>query len=704
MLPGSFRKIALVGKPNSGKSSLFNQLTGLKQKIGNFPGITVDKRTGSCVLNSKIEAEIIDLPGIYSLYPRTLDEKIVVEILTDRRGTDYPHALAVVADATNLKNCLLLLTQLIDLRLPVVLALNMMDLAAKSGLSLDIKKLSSELGVPVVMINAREGRGIDLLKETLAGQIPISGKPIFIASAEVEGAVREIREHFKLDAPYEAFQYLQQSDNLKFLSTADRNFIREVAGRHDFFPHKYQGMETIHRYAFIQNVLDAVVIKSASKDWKGTSYQLDRVLTHRFWGYGIFFVILFLIFQSVFALAQIPMDAIDRGFAGLSSFLAQRLPEGPLFELISNGIVPGIGGIIIFIPQIAILFAFIAVLEETGYMSRVVFLMDKVMRKFGMSGRSVVPLISGMACAIPAIMATRTIDNWKDRLITIFVTPLMSCSARLPVFAILIALIIPKHRVLGIISLQGIALMGLYLLGFAAAMGSAMLMKAIVRVRERSYLIMEMPTYRMPKWSNVGFTILEKTKAFVVEAGKVIIAVSIILWVLASYGPADVMNNARKTVAEETANMRLSEEAYENRVAAYKLEHSYAGTIGKWIEPVIQPLGFDWKIGIALITSFAAREVFVSTIATIYSLGSTDESATIKDRLKDEINPDTGGPRFTPAVGFSLLVFYTFAMQCMSTLAIVKRETKGWKWPLAQLVYMTGLAYTAALIVYQVLA
>jgi ferrous iron transport protein B len=380
------------------------------------------------------------------------------------------------------------------------------------------------------------------------------------------------------------------------------------------------------------------------------------------------------------------------------------LPEGPLFELISSGIVPGIGGIIIFIPQIAILFAFISVLEETGYMSRVVFLMDKIMRKFGMSGRSVVPLISGMACAIPAIMATRTIDNWKDRLITIFVTPLMSCSARLPVFAILVALIIPKERVLGIISLQGIALMGLYLLGFATAMGSALLMKAIVRVRERSYLIMEMPTYRMPKWSNVGFTIIEKTKAFVVEAGKVIIAVSIILWVLASYGPADVMNNARKTITEETAHMRLTEQAYENRVAAYKLEHSYAGTIGKWMEPVIKPLGFDWKIGIALITSFAAREVFVSTIATIYSLGSTDESATIKDRLKDEINPDTGGPRFTPAVGFSLLVFYTFAMQCMSTLAVVRRETKGWKWPLAQLVYMTGLAYTSALIVYQVLS
>ena len=704
MTAGRRRKIALVGKPNSGKSSLFNQLTGLKQKIGNFPGITVDKRTGICQLDESTEAEIIDLPGIYSLYPRTLDEKIVVEILTDRRGKDYPDCIAVIADATNLKNCLLLLTQLVDLKLPVVLALNMMDMAAKSGLSMDIKKLSLELGVPVVMINARQGRGIEPLKRLLADGVGHSNRQIFETTSGAEQALAEVKEHFRLEASYEAFQYLQQSDNLPFLSADDRMFIKEVAKRNNFFPHKYQGAETIHRYEFIQKVLDSVIIKSARKDWKGTSTKLDRILTHKIWGYLIFFVILFLIFQSVFAFAQIPMDAIDRGFAGLSSYLGKQLPEGPVFELISSGIVPGIGGIIIFIPQIAILFAFISILEETGYMSRVVFMMDKIMRKFGMSGRSVVPLISGMACAIPAIMATRTIDNWKDRLITIFVTPLMSCSARLPVFAILVALIIPKERVLGLISLQGIALMGLYLLGFAAAMLSALLLKAIVRVKERSYLIMEMPTYRVPKWSNVGFTIVEKTKAFVFEAGKVIIAVSIVLWVLASYGPADVMNGARKTVSEEVVNLRLTKEEYENRVAAYKLEHSYAGTIGKWIEPVIRPLGFDWKIGIALITSFAAREVFVSTIATIYSLGSTDESATIKDRLKDEINPDTGGPRFTPAVGFSLLVFYTFAMQCMSTLAVVKRETKGWKWPLAQLVYMTGLAYTSALLVYQVLS
>ena len=697
-------KIALVGKPNAGKSSLFNRLTGLNQKIGNFPGVTVDKRIGFCQLDESTSAEIIDLPGIYSLYPRTLDEKIVVEILTDKKGENFPDRITVIADATNLKNCLLLLTQLIDLGLPVVLGLNMMDLAAKSGLSLDIKKLSKKLDVPVVMINARQGFGLEDLKRQIATETTPSQRRIFQPMNGVASALKEIQNHFNLSSAYEAFQYLQQPENLLFLSSEDRSFIKTVAKEQNFFPHKYQGAETIHRYEFIQEVLDSVIMKSAGQEWKGASNRLDKILTHKVWGYLIFFVLLFLIFQSVFALAQIPMDAIDRGFVHLSTFLGKRLPEGPLFELISSGMVPGIGGIIIFIPQIAILFAFISILEETGYMSRVVFLMDKIMRKFGMSGRSVVPLMSGLACAIPAIMATRTIDNWKDRLITIFVTPLMSCSARLPVFTILVALIVPQQRALGLISLQGIALMGLYLLGFFAAMFSALLLKTIIKVKERSYLIMEMPTYRMPKWSNVGFTIVEKTKTFVLEAGKVIIAISIILWVLASYGPKEVMDQSRATVRLESQHLQLTEQAFENRVASYKLEHSYAGIIGKWMEPVIRPLGFDWKIGIALITSFAAREVFVSTIATIYSLGSADDNATIKDRLKDEINPQTGGPRFTPAVGFSLLVFYTFAMQCMSTLAIVKRETKGWKWPLLQLIYMTALAYFSALIVYQVLS
>lgn len=704
MSAGNRMRIALAGKPNSGKSSLFNRLTGLKQRIGNFPGVTVDKRSGFCQLNDEMEVEIIDLPGIYSLYPRSADEKIVAEIFANRQHAEYPDKVVVVADATNLKSCLLLLTQLIDIQIPTVLALNMVDLAAKSGLSIDVKKLSFALDLPVVLINARQGYGLEPLKSLLSQPLRPSSRRIFAINSEIRPAVNLVRSELKLASDYVAYQYLQQNNNLTFLSKAERDFLQRTARQYGAFPGKYQGAETINRYGFIQEVLNGVILRLPDPEWNKVSRGLDRIFTHRIWGYLIFLGVLFLIFQSIFTWALVPMDLIDRGFAFLSNFLSSHLPEGPLFELMAKGIVPGIGGIAIFIPQIAILFAFIAVLEETGYMARVVFLMDKIMGKVGLNGKSVVPLMSGWACAIPAIMATRTIDNWKDRLITIFVTPFMSCSARLPVFTILVALIVPDERLLRIFSLQGLALMGLYLLGFFAAIISAWVMKMIIRTRERSYLIMEMPTYRMPKWSNVGYTIVEKTKTFVLQAGKIILAISIILWVLASYGPVQEMRQARATILNQTRGESLSPQLFEDRVAAYKLEHSYAGIIGKAIEPAIRPLGYDWKIGIALITSFAAREVFVGTIATIYSLGSTEDQPTIKSRLASEVNPLTGGPRFTPAVGLSLLVFYTLAMQCASTLATVKRETKSWKWPLFQLGYMTGLAYLAAFVIYQVLA
>jgi ferrous iron transport protein B len=697
-------KISLVGKPNSGKSSLFNQLTGLNQKIGNYPGVTVDKRTGSCHLTEQIAAEITDLPGIYSLYPRTLDEKIVAEIFTNKKNSDYPDCVVLVADATNLKNSFLLLTQLIDLDLPVVLVLNMVDLAAKSGQSIDLNSLSVALDIPILLINARNGQGIDELKKRLTQPVKVSAKNIYQIESELKKPVDEIQEHFRLRTRYEAYQLLQQANTLAHLSDADRRFLQQVSVANNFFPGKYQGAETIHRYTFIQELLNRVILRLPNADWKKFSYSIDRILTHKVWGYLIFFAILFLIFQAIFSWAQGPMNLIDTGFTALSAWTEELLPKGPLFNLISQGIVPGIGGIVIFIPQIAILFGFISILEETGYMARVVFLMDKVMRKFGLSGKSVVPLMSGLACAIPAIMATRTIENWKDRLITIFVTPFMSCSARLPVFTILVALVIPDNNLLGFINLQGVVMMGLYLLGFLAAMLSAFVMKFLIKAKERSYLIMELPTYRMPRWTNVGYLVVEKTKSFVFEAGKVILAISIVLWVLASYGPTDKFNLAEENVRKEISGKPISEAEFQNRVAAYKLENSFAGIIGKSIEPAIAPLGYDWKIGIALITSFAAREVFVGTMATIYSLGTTDDPTTIKDKLESEVNPDTGGPRFTVAVGLSLLVFYTLAMQCMSTIAVVKRETKGWKWPLIQLAYMTGLAYLGAFAVYQLLS
>lgn len=703
-MEGIRKKIALVGKPNSGKSSLFNQLTGLNQKIGNFPGITVDKRTRITLLANREQADIIDLPGIYSLYPRTLDEKIVAEILADKKGENYPDCVALVADATNLKNCMLLLTQLMDLKLPVVLVLNMMDLAAKSGQSIDIQELSASLDLPIVMINARTGEGIQELKNVLSGSVVPSGKSVFQIGNEIKPLIKKIKEKFSLSTDYEAYQFLQQTENLHFISREDRDYISREAKAVNFFPHKYQGAETVLRYGFIQDLLNKVILKTSDPEWKKFSYRIDKVLTHKVWGYLIFFSVLFLIFQSIFAWAQVPMDFIDASFAKLSNFLDQSFPQGPFFDLITQGIIPGIGGILIFIPQIAILFACISILEESGYMARVVFLMDKIMRKFGLNGKSVVPLISGLACAIPAIMATRTIENWKERLITIFVTPFMSCSARLPVFTILVALIIPENKLFGFFNYQGLVLMSLYLLGFVAAILSALVMKLLLKTKEKSYLIMEMPTYRRPKWANVGYTVVEKTKAFVFEAGKIILAISVILWVLASYGPGDKMQQAEVVIRSQSKEQKITEQELEARISSYRLEHSYAGIMGKTLEPVIKPLGYDWKIGIALVTSFAAREVFVSTIATIYSLGSTDDEQTIKGRLKSEINPETGGPRYTPAVGFSLLVFYTLAMQCMSTLAIVKRETKGWKWPLIQLAYMTVLAYLSAFIIFQSLS
>lgn len=697
------QKVALVGNPNSGKSSLFNQLTGLKQKIGNFPGVTVEKRSGLTSLPDGSILEIIDLPGIYSIYPRSLDERIVSEILLNHHSASTPDKIVVIADATNLKRGLLLLSQIIDIGLPTILALNMMDLVARAGISYDIKALSKKLCIPVVPINARMGIGLDELKKTISAPVTPAPPPVFKIWEETREPVRELRDTLGVDNDYEAYQFLEQPQSLKFLSKKEQQVVDDIRTRYQFFPGKFQGAETIQRYSVIQDLLNEVTLKQTDFSWKNYSRKIDKVLTHKFWGYALFFGLLFLIFQAIFAWATVPMDMIDLLFSDLSRFVHTVLPEGPLTSLLADGIIPGIGGIIIFVPQIAILFAFIAILEESGYMARVVFLMDKLMRRFGLNGKSVVPLMSGVACAIPAIMATRTIDNWKERIITIFVTPLMSCSARLPVFTILIALIVPEERLLGFFNLQGIALMGLYLLGFLAALGSAWVMKQIIRVQERSFLIMELPTYRLPRWSNVGYTIVEKTKAFVVEAGKIIMAISIVLWVLASYGPGDKLSNARQYVVAQTEGQGLSDESLEDRIAAYKLENSYAGMIGKALEPAIKPLGYDWKIGIALVTSFAAREVFVGTMATIYSIGSadTDDDATIKSRMREEINSETGKPMFTPAVGFSLLIFYLFAMQCMSTLAVVYRETGGWKWPLLQLIYMTALAYVSAWIVFQ---
>ncbi len=696
------RKIALLGNPNSGKTSLFNQLTGLNQKVGNFPGITVEKKTGACILDNGEKIEIIDLPGTYSIYPKSLDEKVVFDTLTGTTNPDHPDLAIIIVDASNIKRNLLLFTQISDLGIPVILVLNMLDVATNRGQRVSPTAIAKFFSVPTISLNARTGQGLELLKKALEIHELDAPKSIFSTTKEEQDLAVAITKRFDIKNSYFAHLLLIQYQNFPGLSEEDKFFIKALIEDNKFSPELSQSREILERYKVIDEAIQEAVVYNLYENRNFTE-RLDKIFTHKIFGYAIFFGVMFLIFQAIFAWATAPMDWIDSAFSALSLSIKSHLPSGVLTDLLSEGVVPGIGGVVIFIPQIALLFAFIAILEETGYMSRVVFLMDKIMRKFGLNGKSVVPLISGVACAIPAIMAARTIDNLRERLITIFVTPLMSCSARLPVYTILIALVVPDEKVLGILSLQGVALMGMYILGFVMSIVTAAILQFLIKAKSKSYFVMELPLYKFPRWKNVGITIIEKSKTFTFEAGKIILAISIILWVAASFGPGDKVKNAEEYVKKSMNGAEISDEDFEVKVSAFKLENSFAGIFGKALEPAIKPLGYDWKIGIALVTSFAAREVFVGTMATIYSIGS-DEESTIKSRMRSEINPDTGKEMYTPAVALSLMVFYAFAMQCMSTLAVVKKETNSWKWPMLQLLYMTGLAYVSSFIVYQLLS
>ena len=691
-------KVALVGNPNTGKSSLFNQLTGLNQKVSNYPGITVEKKSGTAKLNDKVTATITDLPGTYSINPSSLDENIVLEAFINE-SNDYPDVVVVVADVENLKRNLFLFSQIKDLEIPAILVVNMVDQMKRKGISLDIDKLKEELKSEVLLISARKKLGIEELKTAILNYKKVKTATIANIANRVDADFfKEVKSSFKDISLYKAWLLITQQHNFPNLDQTLKNRVDKFRKDTDKLK-RMQNKETILRYQYINDILKKTYSFDAEKA-TGLRSKLDKILTHKIFGYIIFASILLLIFQSIFDWTRLPMDLIDTAFAQLSDFAKNQMPPGLFTSLIAEGIIPGIGGIAIFIPQIAILFLLISILEETGYMSRVVFLMDKIMRRFGMSGKSVIPLISGTACAIPAIMAARNISGWKERLVTILVTPFTTCSARLPVYAIIIALIIPNYRILGIFSLQGFTLMALYLLGFTAAMASGFLLNKTLKVRDKSFFVIEMPNYKLPSLKNVLFTVLEKTKAFVFGAGKIILAMSIILWMLASNGP-ETFKNAEETIKSE--NSELTENQINQKIATYKLEHSYIGIAGKSIEPVIKPLGYDWKIGIALISSFAAREVFVSTLATIYSVEDDTNASTIKERMASEINMETGEKRFNFPVGMSLLIFYAFAMQCMSTLAIVKRETNSWKWPILQLVGMTALAYLASLITFTVL-
>jgi ferrous iron transport protein B len=698
-------KVALVGNPNTGKSTLFNRLTGLNQKIGNFPGITVDKKTGFMKLPGGKEAEIIDLPGTYSLYPKSTDESIVFQVLADKNNNSHPDVIVLIADASNLKRNMLLYSQVADLGIPMILALNMIDLSTKQGIEINLDKLAEKLGIQVVSISARNNIGIDKLKQAITNTNKIATQfqdvdVNFLAPA----AINAIKSKLNSDNDYYALQVLHQHEHLTFFTEQEQEEIEKIEQSHHFESSKIQAAETIARYKHLGTILSDVVVDNGTEKKFSFSDKLDSILTHKVWGFAIFLLILFVIFNAIFAWSSYPMDWIEIGFGFITSLGHEYLPAGMLTDLLLDGVIAGLGGIFVFIPQIAILFAFISILEDTGYMARVTFMMDKIMSKVGLNGKSVVPMIGGLACAVPSIMAARNIENWKDRMITIMVTPLVSCSARLPVYILIISLIIPSQTVLGVFNLQGLALMVMYLVGIIAAVLVAWVMKFIIKTKERSYFIMELPVYRMPRWKNVFYTMYEKSKTFVFEAGKVIIAISIILWVMASFGPGKRFESIDKKYESALADTTKNTDHIKTLIATEKLENSYVGILGHWIEPAIRPLGYDWKIGIGLITSFAAREAFVGTMATIYSVdGGDEDTSTIRERMSASVNSRSGLPVYTFATGISLMLFYAFAMQCMSTVAIVYRETKGWKWPVIQLAYMTAMAYVAALIAYQLL-
>lgn len=698
--------IVLIGNPNSGKSSVFNHLTGLRQKIGNFPGVTVEKKSGVFQFSNKEKATVIDLPGAYSLYPRRSDEWVSYKQLMSPAAGEGVDIAIVVVDATALRRNLLFVSQVIDLKIPVVVALTMMDIAKKRGIRVNIDQLSREMQVPVVPVNARSGKGVDELKSTVFQVLgnPVAPKDFFPVGSLAENAVVEMQELFPTMSAYSSIHHLINHENFE-LNSVDQEKIEKIEEKFNVNHTKIQAEDIQQRYKRIRDIVNKSVEEDSVEEKKLFSEKLDSFFLHRTWGYLIMGVVLFLLFQSVFWAAEYPMNAIEQGIGALSGYLGGVLEKTWYADLFINGVLAGLSGILVFVPQIMILFGLITLLEDTGYMARISFLTDRIMRRVGLNGKSVMPMIGGFACAVPAIMSARNIENKKERLLTILVTPFMSCSARLPVFTILAALVVPNKKILGVLSLQGLVLMGLYVFGVLIAMFVSYFLNLFIKIKEKSFFILELPLYKQPRWNNIIVTMFDKAKVFVFDAGKVIMVISLLLWGLSSFGPGEKRDQINRTYTERIKNTPSLTESLEKERAASLLEYSYAGILGRSIEPVIRPLGYDWKIGIALITSFAAREVFVGTMATLYSVGESEDSSgnTLTKKMESAKRPD-GSLVYSTATGFSLLIFYLLAMQCMSTLAVVKRETGSWKWPLIQLLYMTGLAYLLSFITYQLLS
>lgn len=674
--PSPIEQILLVGNPNVGKSTLFNALCNKSQKTGNYAGVTVASHSGRYLYNGK-EMEIIDLPGSYSIYPDSQDEAIFTKYLLDQ-AHEYS-GVVYVLDALNLKRGLLLFQQIQDLGIPTLLVINQIDEARRRGLSIDTQALSELLGVEILLTNAKERIGVEAIKKAIDERKFSQRSGItFSIPLEQKALVERIASQTKENNLYKVWTLLSSETYLGRLEALEEKLNDQEAKC--AVPKRLQTQETVRRYQNIAQILDKITTNTPGRKELLTE-KIDAILVHKFWGYVVFLAVLLLMFQLVFFMAEIPMNWIDGLFVSLSEFISASMADGPLRSLLAEGIVPGIGGIVIFAPQIGILLYLLYLLEDSGYMARVVFLMDRMLRPFGIGGKSIVPLISGVACAIPAIMGTRNIENTKERLITILVTPFMTCAARLPVYTIIIALIIPQDYILGI-DQRALALMAMYLLGFVTAMASAFLLKKSIKQNVKTYLILDLPPYKMPQFLYDLRIVLEKVWDFISGAGKVIFAVSIILWVLSYLGPS-----------------KESSQWVETEVA---LDDSYLAQMGKFIEPAVAPLGYDWKMGVSVLSSFAAREVFVGTMATLYSLDEDVEEGRIIDKMRSDTRQD-GTKVFSFATGISVLIYYAFAMQCISTIAVVYRETRSWRWTLLQLIGMSGLAYIAAMLAYQLL-